>query len=126
MEKIKNYVSIIAVCVSVVLMLGALAISINTNNTLMDAQTAIAQMSINDNVDTQVIEVDWGLGYDGDTVRMVCGWAYEENSVEDQMGNVWDVDCDLSEDDFFLLWISDNKTPDDVTDDVIIQMWREA
>lgn len=125
MEKIKKYVNDWCVAIAFVVLLGAVALMVSTNNTLNNASEAFERME-QTRVDTQVIEVDWGLGYEGDTVRMVCGWMYEEDSIEDQMGNVWEVEGDLSENDFFLLWISDNKTPDDVTDDIIIQMWREV
>lgn len=125
MEKIKKCINDWFMAIAFVILLGAVALMVSTNNTLNSASEAFERME-QTRVDTQVIEVDWCLGYEGDTVRMVCGWMYEENSIEDQMGNVWEVDCDLSENDFFLLWISDNKTPDDVADDVIIQMWREA
>ena len=125
MEKIKKYVNDWCVAIAFVILLGAVALMVSTNNILNNASEAFERME-QTRVDTQVIEVDWCLGYEGDTVRMVCGWMYDTNTIEDQMGNVWEVEGDLSENDFFLLWISDNKTPDDVADDVIIQMWREA
>lgn len=126
MEKIKKYVSDWCVAIAFVILLGAVALMVSTNNTLNNASEAFERME-QSHVDTRVIEVDWALGYEGDTVRMVCGWMYDANTIEDQEGNVWEVeDMDLSENDFLLLWISDCETVDDVSDDVIIKVWREV
>ena len=126
MEKIKKYVNDWCMAIAFVILLGAVALMVSTNNTLNNASEAFERME-QTRVDTQVIEVDWCLGYEGDTVRMVCGWMYDADTIEDQEGNVWEVeDMDLSENDFLLLWISDSKTVDDVSDDVIIKVWREV
>ena len=126
MEKIKKYVSDWCMAVALVVLLGAVALMVSTNNTLNNASEAFERMDAS-HVDTQVIEVDWALGYEGDTVRMVCGWMFDTDTIEDQEGNVWEVEnMDLSENDFLLLWISDSKTVDDVSDDVIIKVWREV
>ena len=126
MEKIKKCVNDWCMAIAFVILLGAVALMVSTNNTLNNASEAFERME-QTRVDTQVIEVDWALGYEGDTVRMVCGWMFDADTIEDQEGNVWEVeDMDLSENDFLLLWISDSKTVDDVSDDVIIKVWREV
>ena len=126
MEKIKKYVNDWCMALAFVVLLGAVALMISTNNTLNNASEAFERVTASP-VDTTAVEVDWSLGMNGDTVRMVCGWKYiQENTIEDQMGEVWEVDCDLSENDFFLLWISDNCTPEDTSDDILVQLWREA
>lgn len=126
MEKIKNCLNEWCVAIAFVILLGAVALMVSTNNTLNSASEAFERVE-QSRVDTQVIEVDWCLGYEGDTVRMVCGWMYDANTIEDQEGNVWEVDeADFSENDFLLLWISDSKTENDVSDDVIIKVWREV
>lgn len=126
MEKIKKYVNDWCMAVALVVLLGAVALMVSTNNTLNNASEAFERVTAS-HVDTTAVEVDWGLGANGGTVRMVCGWKYiQENTIEDQMGEVWEVDCDLSENDFFLLWINDNCTPEDTSDDILVQLWREA
>lgn len=74
---------------------------------------------------------DWCNGGDEGTIRMVEGFPIKHNIhgwyIEDGYGNEWLIDgISLSEYDFLLLWIVDNNTPDDVTDDSIIKVWREA
>ncbi len=51
-----------------------------------------------------------------------------DGHVEDEAGNIWHVapDTSLTAGDSLLLRISDNGTPDDIVDDVIISVWKEA
>lgn len=76
--------------------------------------------------DTTVIEQSWCNGLDYGTVRMVGAWWYDDHVVEDETGNLWNIEQDVAEGDFLLLWITDNFTADDVKDDVIVKVWREA
>jgi hypothetical protein len=46
--------------------------------------------------------------------------------VEDEQGQLWGIDQEVSMEDFLLLWIADNNTPNNTTDDVVIKVWREA
>lgn len=74
---------------------------------------------------------DWCNGGDEGTIRMVEGFPVRHNVygwyIEDGHGNEWLIDgISLSSYDFLLLWIVDNNTPDDVTDDRIIKVWREV
>ena len=74
---------------------------------------------------------NWCNGEDKGTIRMVEGFPIKHNIhgwyIEDGCGNEWLVDgISLSKYDFLLLWIVDNNTPNDVTDDSIIKVWREA
>lgn len=80
--------------------------------------------------DTTAIDT-WCRGEDIGTVRMVGAWVAEsEDSVHTlnyETGNAWTVeDITLHEDDWLLLWIADNHTTEDVTDDVIIKVWAET
>jgi hypothetical protein len=59
-------------------------------------------------------------------IRMVGAWINEQGLVEDEQGNLWDVEEQVFAEDFLLLWIADNHTPNDVTDDEIVKVWREA
>lgn len=83
--------------------------------------------------DTTYLE-QW-CGEPNGTVRMVGGWLfnYEPSSgiytVEDESGNLWCVTYEegaIHEDDFLLLWIDNNETPDYQTDDTVVKVWREA
>ena len=80
--------------------------------------------------DTTAIDA-WCRGEDIGTVRMVGAWVAKSvdntHTLNDETGNVWTVeDITLHEDDWLLLWIADNHTTEDVTDDIIIKVWAEA
>ena len=60
-------------------------------------------------------------------VRMLGGWAAANGKgVEDEQGNVWNVEGNYTNEDYLLLWVADNNTKDDVSDDVVVKVWREA
>lgn len=60
-------------------------------------------------------------------VRMLGAWvAPNGKGVEDEQGNVWNVEGDYTTEDYLLLWVADQQTPEDVSDDVIVKVWREA
>jgi len=75
--------------------------------------------------DTSAIEA-WCAGANEGTVRMIGASRYDEQSVIDEQGNVWGIDVPINGNDFLLLWIADNNTVNDVTDDLIIKVWVEA
>ena len=76
--------------------------------------------------DTSVIEQEWCGGFTDGTIRMVGAWWYADGVVEDEQGQLWGIDQEVSMEDFLLLWIVDNNTPNNTTDDLIIKVWREA
>lgn len=76
--------------------------------------------------DTSVIEQAWCGGFTDGTVRMVGAWWYADGVVEDEQGQLWGIDVPVTNEDFLLLWIADNNTPNNTTDDIIIKVWREA
>ena len=76
--------------------------------------------------DTSIIESMWCGGFEDGTVRMVGAWWYADGVVEDEQGQLWGIEQSIEQEDFLLLWIADNHTPNNVTDDVIIKVWREA
>ena len=75
--------------------------------------------------DVSAFDAWCGDNYENGVIRMVGGWYYSQDMVEDETGNVWYVDVPVAEDDFLLLWIADNNTAD-VTDDIIIKVWAEV
>ena len=79
-----------------------------------------------ENFDTSIIEAQWCGGFENGTVRMVGAWWYTDGVVEDEQGQLWGISQSIEEEDFLLLWIADNHTPDNTTDDIIIKVWREA
>lgn len=76
--------------------------------------------------DTSIIESMWCGGFEDGTVRMVGAWWYADGVVEDEQGQLWGIEQSIEQTDFLLLWIADNNTPDNTTDDVVIKVWREA
>ncbi len=76
--------------------------------------------------DTSVIEQEWCGGFTDGTIRMVGAWWYADGVVEDEQGQLWGIDVPVTNEDFLLLWIADNNTPNNTTDDIIIKTWREA
>ena len=76
--------------------------------------------------DTSIIETQWCGGFEDGTVRMVGAWWYADGVVEDEQGQLWGIEQSINIDDFLLLWIADNNTPDNTEDDIIVKVWREA
>ena len=76
--------------------------------------------------DTSIIENEWCGGFSDGTIRMVGAWYYTDGVVEDEQGQLWGVEASVTAEDFLLLWIADNNTPNKTTDDIIIKVWREA
>ena len=76
--------------------------------------------------DTSIIEELWCGGCEDGTIRMIGAWWYADRVVEDELGQLWKIDQYIEQTDFLLLWIADNHTPNNTTDDIIIKVWREA
>lgn len=76
--------------------------------------------------DMSIIENCWCGEFEDGTIRMVGAWYYADGVVEDEQGQLWGIDQQVSEEDFLLLWIADNHTPNYTIDDVVIKVWREA
>lgn len=96
-------------------------------------KTEIEEPAATEVYDTTYLE-QW-CGEPSGVIRMVGGWMfnYEPSSgiytVEDENGNLWCVTYEenaMNEDDFLLLWIDNNGTPDYLTDDHVIKVWKEA
>lgn len=71
-------------------------------------------------------------GYcDDGTVRVVSAKVYERQgniiTLEDSTGNLWEVeDVDIADSASVLLWLADNHTTNDVTDDVIVEVYTNT
>ena len=81
--------------------------------------------------DTSWIENNWGAGEDEGTIRMIGATVYAREgnllTLEDEQGQQWLMDNVAIEDtDNVLLWIADNNTALDYTDDAIIKVFVEV
>ena len=68
---------------------------------------------------------------DDGTVRVVSAKVYERQgniiTLEDSTGNLWDVeDADIEDNANVLLWLADNYTTKDITDDVIVGVYTNT
>lgn len=95
-----------------------------------ETKQAIVETAGTSLYDTTYLD-NWCAGDEQGAIRMVGGWvnSHEDNvyTIEDESGNLWVVrDVDLDEDDFLLLWINNNGTPDYLEDDHVVKTWREA
>lgn len=96
--------------------------------------TAIAQKyateQANKKFDTSALD-NWCAGDEEGIIRMVTAIPYTKEdgllTLEDEQGELWLVeDMNISDDEYVLLWIADNNTPEDTTDDVILKVYLEA
>lgn len=96
--------------------------------------TVIAQKyateQTNKKFDTSTLD-NWCAGDEEGIIRMVAAvpYAREDNTLtlKDEQGELWLVeDMDISDDEYVLLWIADNNTKDDTTDDVVLKVYTEV
>lgn len=79
--------------------------------------------------DVSAIAEDWHCN--NGAVRMVFAKVYEKQgditTLEDSAGNLWDVEGVAIEDNAsVLLWLADNHTTKDITDDVIVEVYTNT
>ena len=91
--------------------------------------TPVAEAKTPSHIDTSAIEM-WDGDFSNGNIRMVGAWVkgYDGNTVliEDETGNIWMMDdYYIDDDEFLLVWLADNHTPDNVEDDLIIKVWTE-
>ena len=92
---------------------------------IREAQTADSKFDIS------WIENNCGAGEDEGTIRMIGATVYAREgnllTLEDEAGELWCVeDVTVADNNCILLWIADNHTEDNVTDDVVIKVYTEA
>lgn len=74
---------------------------------------------------------EWcGAGTEKGSIRFIGAEVASRNdniiTLLDERGNLWEIEnMNIDDNDFLLLWINDNDT-DDIADDEIIKVWREA
>ena len=68
---------------------------------------------------------------DDGTMRVVSAKVYERQgniiTLEDSTGNLWEIeDVAIADSASVLLWLADNHTTNDVTDDVIVEVYTNT
>ena len=131
-NKLQELLATIGMVLSAVLLLTLFAL-LMVNTFPVNASAAYeSEAHVVDPIVFDTTSIDaWCRGEDLGTVRMVGAWVAESvdntHTLNDETGNAWTVeDITLHEDDWLLLWIADNHTTEDVTDDVVIKVWAEA
>lgn len=99
-----------------------------TAQNLVEEATATIQEE--SHINTTAIE-QWCKGFSEGDIRVLGAWVYsrEDNVVvlEDETGELWEVeDVNVADDDFLLVWLADNNTPTDRSDDIVLKLWIEA
>lgn len=118
----------IASCALVVIFIAICGYAIGQRNAPVETVEVVKYVEVQKEqmFDTTPIEQAWCGGFTDGTVRMVGAWWYADGVVEDEQGQLWGIEQSIDKEDFLLLWIADNNTPDKTTDDIIIKVWREA
>lgn len=106
----------------VAVLIWAFALGMVVGHYIIPKETEIAVPSP---LDTSSLE-DWCGDFSDGNIRMIGAWRYSDGVVEDEQGQLWKVYETVSEEDFLLIWIADNNTPDDITDDIVIKIWKEV
>lgn len=80
--------------------------------------------------DTSALE-NWDGDFSNGRIRMVGAWLYGHDTsnnpiVVDENNELWTLpNFDIQTEDFVLLWIADEKTPENVHDDIVVKVWVE-
>lgn len=120
----KNVSKIITIAIAIIL-------SVSFFGPFHDHTTAEACEEAPQSYDLTVIDNWCGAGTERGSIRFVGAEVESRNgdviTLLDEQGNRWEVEhMNIDNNDFLLLWINDNDTYDDFSDDVIIKVWREA
>lgn len=132
-NKLQELLTTIGVVLSAVLLLALLVLLVANTFPVNASAACEDEAHVVEPVvfDTTAIDA-WCRGEDLGTVRMVGGVVHERTgdvwTLHDEQGNAWTVEDlhNMQEHGWMLLWIADNHTVDDVTDDVIVKMWVEV
>ena len=83
-----------------------------------------------ENFDTSVLE-SWEGDFSDGKIRMIGAWLYGQDNegnpiVVDERGELWTLSgYEVDSEDFLLLWIVDNNSPENVHDDMVLKIWTE-
>ena len=116
----------IGMAVGAIAFLFAVVLFMQTVTPVQASAVEVPMVEQSGGFDTSIIEDNWCGDFCDGTIRMVGAWQYERQLVEDETGDVWYIEEPVQADDFLLLWIADNHTPNNTEDDIIVKVWREA
>lgn len=116
----------IGMAVGAIAFLFAVVLFMQTVTPVQASAVEVPMVEQSGGFDTSIIEDNWCGDFSDGTIRMVGAWQYERQLVEDETGDVWYIEEPVQADDFLLLWIADNHTPNNTEDDIIVKVWREA
>ena len=116
----------IGMAIGAIAFLFAVVLFMQTVTPVQASAVEVPMVEQSGGFDTSIIEDNWCGNFSDGTIRMVGAWQYERQLVEDETGDVWYIEEPVQADDFLLLWIADNHTPNDTEDDIIVKVWREA
>lgn len=100
-------------------------------NHQLQAATSVPEISEPIQPQFDIAPLRDACGEEEGIVRMVYAIVEKDDNgwftLRDQYGNLWNAaDVDILKDDFLLMWICDNNTPDDIKDDEVIKIWSEV
>ena len=75
---------------------------------------------------TASIEKQFECGFEEGACRIELAWVRPDGLLETYGGSVWEATESFPTNTQVLLWIADNHTPQDITDDIIVWMWEEV
>ena len=116
----------IGMAIGAIAFLFAVVLFMQTVTPVQASAVEVPMVEQSGGFDTSIIEDNWCGDFSDGTIRMVGAWQYERQLVEDETGDVWYIEEPVQADDFLLLWIADNHTPNNTEDDIIVKVWREA
>lgn len=109
-------------------------IEVQALNEQINDLTTVAQKyateQANKKFDTSALN-SWCAGGEEGIIRMVTAVPYAREdgtlTLEDEQGELWLVeDMNISDDEYVLIWIADNNTKDNTTDDTVIKVFVEV
>lgn len=108
----------------------AIALLISATMFVSHNQTTEACEEAPQSYDLTALDEWCGAGAERGSIRFIGAEVASRNgdiiTLLDERGNRWEVEnMNIDDNDFLLLWINDNDT-DDIADDEIIKVWREA
>lgn len=139
----KRVVKIIGIVLCVIGLICVACLTVYARTSHWDAEEEVAraqaytevETSSPEEVEEQVFDTSplllWGGDPQQGVLRMIGGMYYGVDDegytlVVDEAGHVWSIYQDIDTEDFLLLWIADNNTPNYVEDDEVVKVWREA
>ena len=120
---------ILAACVS-----GLWYTTINNSKELAAGEVISAEYQANSPDDHSLPQtshyntdyIDSWCGEPAGQIRMIGGWYHDENIIETEDGNLWELNTEsIHEWELLLIWFDDMGTPE-IEDDQIIKVWSEV